>query len=358
MHESSKYQYFIVEQQSESLRPLQHLYYLLPKNARVVFHQNECFDLGTVGWLLFQSGEVDISEYSYFGWLNPSVRGPFLPSYVDQVDWPEVFTDRLNRDTKLSGTALSCGGTVHSTKGVLSAPHLQSYLLFTDTVGLATIKEYGALKCYQNIQDTIYFGEIGASLAILDAGYNLHSSLLRYQHVNWRRRDNWKCNGGISPVIPMAYDGGDIDPLEVMFIKYKRLQKWWPSQQRASLYSSFLDPNRDISENLLSKVKREEAASNAITTFAPYFDIEYYVDSSRDLHAIPPKEIMCHFAASGFQEARPFRLVVNCGQQEFGGNRDDPAKAKAFVTQTRCAPRYPYSEEDMADLKRRCLKVS
>ena len=37
--------------------------------------------------------------------------------------------------------------------------------------------------------------EVGASSAILDAGYNLDSLLLRYQGVDWRDRATWGCNG-------------------------------------------------------------------------------------------------------------------------------------------------------------------
>jgi hypothetical protein len=354
VHVSSKYDYFIVEQQSGLLKPLQHLYNMLPENAHVIFHQNECYDLGTVGWLLFESGEVDVTGYSYFGWLNPSVRGPFLPSYLDQTDWPRLFTDKLDEDTKLSGTALSCGGTIHSTMGALSAPHLQSYLIFTDEIGLTKIKEAGALKCFRNMEDTIYFGEIGASLSILNAGYNIHSSLLRYQDVDWRDKSHWNCNGKESLVIPTAYDGGDVDPLEVMFIKYKRFQKWWPSQQRASLYSSFHDPHRDISVRLLNKEKVREGTNNVLKILAPYFDAGYYVGNSRDLHVLPLNKVICHFATNGFQEARPFRLVGSCGQEEFGGDDDDPANAFSFATQTNCVPKYAKSAEDVLDLVRQC----
>ena len=36
-------------------------------------------------------------------------------------------------------------------------------------------------QCYDNIHDTIWHSELGASLAILNAGYNLDSLMLRYQ---------------------------------------------------------------------------------------------------------------------------------------------------------------------------------
>jgi hypothetical protein len=35
----------------------------LPPNARYVYHRNECYDWGTAGWLLKDSGLVDSSKY-------------------------------------------------------------------------------------------------------------------------------------------------------------------------------------------------------------------------------------------------------------------------------------------------------
>ena len=54
---------------------------VLPKNAKYVYHANECYDWGTFGWLL-ESGHVDIKKYKYFFFMNCSVRGPFLPAYA------------------------------------------------------------------------------------------------------------------------------------------------------------------------------------------------------------------------------------------------------------------------------------
>ena len=54
----------------------------LPGNAEYLFHNNECFDWGTYGWLLARA-DLDTSLYKFFIFINSSVRGPFLPPY-----WP------------------------------------------------------------------------------------------------------------------------------------------------------------------------------------------------------------------------------------------------------------------------------
>ena len=54
----------------------------LPDNAHYVYHANECFDWGTVGWAL-STLKLNLDIYSFFIFMNSSVRGPFLPAY-----WP------------------------------------------------------------------------------------------------------------------------------------------------------------------------------------------------------------------------------------------------------------------------------
>ena len=44
--------------------------------------------------------------------------------------------------------------------------------------------------------NTIYYSELGASAAVLDAGLNIGCLLARYQGVDWRDRANWGCNAG------------------------------------------------------------------------------------------------------------------------------------------------------------------
>ena len=52
----------------------------LPRNVRVEYHPNGCYDWGTIGWLL-DSDKVDVRPYKYFIFMNSSVRGPFLPVF-------------------------------------------------------------------------------------------------------------------------------------------------------------------------------------------------------------------------------------------------------------------------------------
>ena len=49
-------------------------------------------------------------------------------------------------------------------------------------VGLEVLRRKGTvLQCYSNMAETVTFSEIGMSLAVLEAGFNIDSLMLRYQ---------------------------------------------------------------------------------------------------------------------------------------------------------------------------------
>ncbi len=51
------------------------------------------------------------------------------------------------------------------------------------------------LRCYSNMAETVTFSEIGMSVAVLEAGYNIDSLMLRYQvnTGNMRWPDEREC---------------------------------------------------------------------------------------------------------------------------------------------------------------------
>ena len=53
---------------------------ILPGNARLFHHDAECFDWGTLGWIM-SAGMVDVQDYKYFVMVNSGVRGPYAPPY-------------------------------------------------------------------------------------------------------------------------------------------------------------------------------------------------------------------------------------------------------------------------------------
>lgn len=150
----------------------------LPRNARYLSHANECFDIGTVGWVL-QRHVPDRRRYRFFIWMNSSVRGPFLPAYLaGKLHWTEPLLSKLTDSIKLVGPTINCGRAYDLPPTV----HVQSYVSATDAAGLEVLLATGTVfKCWGHIHDTIISSEIGASSAILAAGYGIDSLMLRYQ---------------------------------------------------------------------------------------------------------------------------------------------------------------------------------
>ena len=85
----------------------------LPANAEYLSIRG-CFDLGQVGKVLFGQSKVQIelSQYKYFVWLDSTVRGPFLPSYLTKMNhaplWHTLLTSRLTSTVKLVGSTIDC----------------------------------------------------------------------------------------------------------------------------------------------------------------------------------------------------------------------------------------------------------
>ncbi len=86
----------------------------LPVNAEY-FSIRGCYELGHVGQVLsgLSKVQVNIKKYQYFVWLDSSVRGPFLPSYLTKMTnpptWHTLLTSRLSATTKLVGATINCG---------------------------------------------------------------------------------------------------------------------------------------------------------------------------------------------------------------------------------------------------------
>lgn len=53
------------------------------------------------------------------------------------MHWTEALTDRLKGKVKLVGATISCGAPEH----VPAVPHVQSYLIAVDQIGLKVIRE-------------------------------------------------------------------------------------------------------------------------------------------------------------------------------------------------------------------------
>lgn len=302
---------------------------VLPTNARYLHHQNGCYDWGTIGWFIGSNGAKLLAKYKYFIFMNASVRGPFIPSYVrDKVRWQDLLTHRLNGSVKLIGSTISCEGSPIDRVGGewRTNPHVQSYVLATDQVGMKLWLDDGnVFGCYSEKLETIFHSELGASLAILKAGYNLDSFMARYQGVDWRDEKNWRCNDGANPYGEYYYDGISLNPYEVVFVKVKgdMVQSGWSYAMYAKKYEQWLEAseahNQEISTNVW-KTNTAEIKGPKIAYLRQRgnkcFDFDYFMEVNKDLPAsFPDKEAVWEYFVTGGQfEGRPFRFTCDYDQ--------------------------------------------
>jgi hypothetical protein len=323
---------------------------LLPPNARFLLHPNECYDLGTVGWVL-QTQIKNISKYKYFIWLNSSVRGPFLPPFLrNTFHWTRPFTSKLASSltkkagqVKLVGSTINCGGA----QGLPPQPHVQSYISATDAIGLKILQAAsGVFSCWEKMADVVVNSEIGASKAIFDAGYSIDCLMGRYQGFNWFEYyqlglENNKnssgfevenspllpCNEGLNPLQPDFNDGIDVNIYEVLFIKVKDSflkSDGWRSAVAAATTARWIEETDTGGAVLVDSVQRntwleqgvaEKVILDAKKRGRKCFDVDFYLTANEyDLGFFrklknSEEEAWNQFIEMGVYEGRPHRWL-------------------------------------------------
>ncbi|KDD76746.1 hypothetical protein H632_c120p2 [Helicosporidium sp. ATCC 50920] len=292
----------------------------LPKNVQLLRVDLRCYIFGTVGWVL---STVDISRYKYFVWLDTSVRGPFLPRYVNPAEtpWHSLLTSLITEETKLVGATISCAGVKleegHPTQSV---PHVQGYLQATDRTGLAVLRAQpeasGVLSCHQSWLVAVRYSEIGASEAMFRAGFNIGSLMLRYEAVDFRDTATWECNARMSPLLPGTYDGGNVHPLETLFVKFQFHHSITrhPAVQSALLLQEWKNLNvsrgsQDVTRNQFINNAGHLVEAVKARGF-DCFDAQLYIAAApKEFAVYTPEMAWKHFLEFGFAEGRPYRFV-------------------------------------------------
>lgn len=194
-------------------------------NVHTLYKANDCYDFGGYAAGLAFVGQA-LESFRFVILMNGSVRGPFLPLYLaGSLHWTQAFTQRIDHATKLVGTTINCQCAKKPQAPDACNPHVQSMVLATDQIGLRAMQDAGyVFTCYADIVDVVYYSELGASRAVLQAGYNIASLLAKYDNLDWRLANASglvACNGRANPTYQNHYDGVPLHPLEVVFVKAK-----------------------------------------------------------------------------------------------------------------------------------------
>ncbi len=184
----------------------------IPKFNNVIVQKtlNEGYDFG--GW---SDGLklVNLNNYDRFIFLNDTVRGPFLPTYLNKKDWVRHFTAFINNKVKLVGSTIN-RNKIYYRK--IKNDHIQSMSFATDKIGLDLLIKnniFNKKLCIDKMKESkwnyISEFEIRMSEIILSNGYNIKS--LQF------------CEIKVDPQHLLFYNWTTINPLEIMFIKTNRI---------------------------------------------------------------------------------------------------------------------------------------
>lgn len=229
----------------------------LPANAQYL-RTEQC--TGTWGAIDAVMGLLSVPDYQYFVVVDSSVRGPFLPPYLASssslnededvntpLHWTEAFTNKIKDHVKLVGSTISCEGA--PVNGNAAAewrgnPAVSAHAWATDATGWALLtSQHGVFRCHSNPWEQRYHADVGASLAILKAGWTLDTLLTRYQGVDWTAASAWQCNQRVRPDYEHHYDGISVTPYETVFVPVSEstAASKWSFTEAADRYERWMD---------------------------------------------------------------------------------------------------------------------
>eukprot|EP01023_Acetabularia_acetabulum_P067271 TRINITY_DN9240_c0_g1_i4.p1 TRINITY_DN9240_c0_g1~~TRINITY_DN9240_c0_g1_i4.p1 ORF type:complete len:416 (-),score=42.65 TRINITY_DN9240_c0_g1_i4:643-1866(-) len=311
--------YIFVIQYADDIPEVQHLPNL-PLNAKYVYHPNAGYDWGTYGWIIDEK-IINIDEYKYFLFVNSSVRGPYMPAYIKPIArWVDLFISKLNDQVKLVGPTINCEIS-HDGEGMTRTnPHVQSYAMATDRIGLQVMIDDGSVfKTYESFQDTVFYSEVGSTLSILKAGYTIDSFMMRYQNVDWRDPDQWYCNQQINPTGLFSYDGISIHPLEALFVKVKDKFAFnrWSNLHMAFKYDDWMQQSGNYKRQAISTNEwTDDPAAVKVPLIlalerrgSECFDVDFYRTVNWDLPDWTDDMFFTHFSQAGQFEGRKYKFT-------------------------------------------------
>ncbi|WP_395340337.1 hypothetical protein PN836_016645 [Ningiella sp. W23] len=197
-------------------------------NIRYFFTENLQHDFAGYSLVVDDEG---FNIYSHFIFLNCTVRGPFLPPYVNQC-WTQPFVSLLKDSVHLSGASINILHEDRPFSQLYEAAypneekpfsHVQSSVLAMTNNCFHLLLSSGFFDKARGIskEDAIVECEIRMSQLVKQAGWNISCVLPPYQEIDYRlpHSDINKTTNTGHPQSVNAYFGNTLHPFEVIFLK-------------------------------------------------------------------------------------------------------------------------------------------
>jgi hypothetical protein len=199
-------------------------------NIKVLYRKNEDYDFGAYNDAL---ETININKYNYYFFINTSVRGPFIPSYV-KIKWYEPFINLLIDDIKLVGTSINIldkdtnesNAFYNKTNFVKPYTHVQTqmFAMTRECLEFLMFSKLFSNNDYNNWSEFIAMKEILMSQLVLKNNWNISCIIPEYQNIDYRLLNNdvnFSSNHG-DPNFTNATFGRTVHPYESIFIKINR----------------------------------------------------------------------------------------------------------------------------------------
>jgi hypothetical protein len=202
-----------------------------PPNVKYIYHENKNNDYG--GYAHAINNIILMEEYEFFIFVNSSVRGPYIPSYVNS-DWTLAFTRHLEGDVGLVGASINISPPNlpisilfkerHGGSG--SCSHVQSMVFAIAKPQLKLLVENGffSKKEFLSKDELVVDYEINLSQSIIRSGLNIKCMLPEYNKIDYRlpHQDINPTSLNGDPYFENCYFGRTIHPYESLFVKTNR----------------------------------------------------------------------------------------------------------------------------------------
>jgi hypothetical protein len=280
--ESEKYDYLIIINSDYSLK-------LPQRNVKIINRENLGFDFGAWSHGLDTLGiklGMDKFPYSHYFFINSSVRGPFLPSYLD-AEWPQLFIQKLTDQVKIVGTTISW---------IRDDFHVQSMMFVIDNIGLEIAfrhKIFQTSYYYTDKFKLIDNCEIGLSNRILKSGYNIACMQQAYRNLDFRMAQT--NNEHKNPFTTKGYLEMDLHPYEVIFWKTRYIPP--------HIVNTYTILHNKVKFNLEPQILDDKVGSYS-KRFSPKHYESLYGDLSNA--KMDNSSLAAHYFSMGMYERRTF----------------------------------------------------
>ena len=197
----------------------------VPEHVQVLHLPNK--NIPTTDFCGWAYGLKNVTESKdIYCFINDTCRGPFLPSYVTNTDWTAILSSMLEGDVHLVAPIIESPDDMGSPEHAWSRgmPFAHTYMFCLTLKALQILQANNILVGPVDKIKTVTVIERAVSALLLRENLNLKCLLCRGSKNDWRNRLYWSKVSKISdPEVPMNYDGMDVHPYEIIFVKNIKL---------------------------------------------------------------------------------------------------------------------------------------